>query len=81
MTAVLVVVTFLAGTSWGPQVSTTGMAGIEACNAARSSIASQISNTARTNVTGEVIIEMDGKETVVKAASGRELARLSCLGR
>ena len=80
MNAVLVLVTFVAGTTWGPQVSTTGMPGIKACNAGRASVAAQISKTATSNVTGEVTVEAEGQDTVVKIANGREMARLSCLG-
>lgn len=81
MNAALVVVTFLAGNAWGPQVTTMDMPGLDTCNAARASVAAQIARTARTNITGgEASVGMDDLYTVVTGPSGREMARLSCLG-
>lgn len=81
MNAVLIVVTFLVGNTLGPQVSTLAMPGLDACNAARASLAAQIVRTAKTNMTsGEATVGVDDQDTVVTAFNGREIARLSCLG-
>lgn len=80
-TSILVVVAYLAGASWGPQVTLHEIDGLEACKAMRASISQQIVKTAKSNSTGgEVTAGDDGDDVVVQAASGREVARLSCLG-
>lgn len=81
MNAALVIVTFIAGNAWGPQVTTMDMPGLNACNVAKASVAAQIVRTAKSNITGgEAAVGVDGPDTVVTGPSGREMARLSCLG-
>lgn len=76
----LVVVAYLAGTSWGPQVTLHEVEGIEACKAMRVSISQQIVKMAKSNSTGgDATAGNDGDDVVVQAGSGREVARLSCL--
>ena len=78
--AVLVVITFLAGSSWGPAVSMTPTSSGEACGALKWEVARQIANVGRTNVTGGASVMKDGEDPMVFAgAQGtREMARLSC---
>lgn len=80
MTTILVVVTFMAGTAWGPTVTMTPASSMEACGALRWEVARQIANTARTNVTGGASVSKDGEELMVVAGTTgtREMARLSC---
>lgn len=61
MTTILVVVTFLAGTAWGPTVTMAPTSGAEACGALRWEVARQIANAARTNVTGAPACRKTGK--------------------
>lgn len=80
MTSTLVIVAYLARSSWGPQIALHEVDGLEACKAMRASIGQQIIKTAKSNSTGgEITAGEDGEDLVVQAASGREIARLSCL--
>ena len=79
MLATLVVVTFLGGASWGPQMSSMQAPSIETCKSAKGFVAAQIARTAQSNLAGEIQVNEDGRDTVVTVLSGRELARLSCL--
>lgn len=67
MTTVLVVITFLAGVSWGPTVSITPATGAEACGALKWEVARQIANTGRTNVAGGASILKEGDDLMVIA--------------
>lgn len=56
----LIVVTFLAGATWGPMVSTQMMPSASACTAAMTATAHAIQATAKSNIIGGAIIENDG---------------------
>lgn len=80
-TATLVIVAYLAGSTWGPQVIMQDASGVEACRAMQASVAHVMLKTAKTNITGgAVTLGDDGDDLVLAGASGRELARLTCLG-
>lgn len=75
----LIVLTFLAGNAWGPQVQVTPMPTAQACEAARSATSSSLVKMSKTNMTGGgATEEKDGEEIVLVAPSGREIARLIC---
>lgn len=80
MTSILIVVTFIAGSTWGPVVTMTPTAGEKACSALSEAVARQIANAAKTNVAGGAGVSRDREDLVVVAgAQGtREMARLSC---
>ena len=80
MTSLLVVVTFMAGATWGPQVSMQEMSTSDGCIVQKARIAKQIASVAQTNtIGGGVALTEDGDTLVVVAANGtREIARLSC---
>ena len=56
----LIVVTFLTGATWGPQVSIQTMPNEAACTAAMNAVAKTILDTEKSNVNAEVIIQRDG---------------------
>ena len=75
----LIVLTFLAGNAWGPQVQVTPMPNAQACEAARSATSSSLVKMSKSNMTGGGATEdKDGDEIVVVGPSGREIARLIC---
>ncbi|GKT26043.1 hypothetical protein AVHM3334_19885 [Acidovorax sp. SUPP3334] len=77
----LVVVAYLAGASWGPQVTLYDAPGMEACRAMQASVAQVMLKTAKANTTGgAVTLGDEGEDLVLEAGSGREVARLTCLG-
>jgi len=80
MASILVVVTFLAGSTWGPVITMTPTVNAESCGALKWEIARQITNTARTNVQGGASISKQDDDLLVVAGSQgtREMARLSC---
>jgi hypothetical protein len=80
MTTILVVVSFLAGASWGPVVNMTSTSGPEACGALKWEVARQIADVSLTNVTGRAsITKQEDELLVVAGAQGtREVARTSC---
>ena len=81
MNATLIVITFLAGNAMGPQVAMSDMPGLDACRVARTSVAAQIARIAKTNITGgEAAVGSEDLDTVVTGPSGRDMARVSCLG-
>ena len=80
MTTILVVVTFVAGASWGPSVTMTPTSSAEACGLLRWQVARQIANAARTNVHGGATVSKQDEDLlVVSGAQGtREVARITC---
>ena len=55
----LIIVTFLAGATWGPTVSTQIMPSAQACTTAMTATAHAIQAAAKSNVIGGAIIEND----------------------
>lgn len=80
MASILVVVTFLAGSTWGPIITTTPTVNAESCDALKLEVAQQIANAARANVLGGASISKDSDDLIVTARGQgtREMARLSC---
>lgn len=75
----LIVMTFLAGSVWGPQVTVTPMPSSQACVAAQKTTADGLSKMGKTNLTGGgVVQENDGKDIVLVTNNGREMARIVC---
>lgn len=56
---ILIVVTFLAGTTWGPTVTTQAMPNAGVCTAAMHATVHAIQRGAKSNTNGPVIIEND----------------------
>lgn len=78
--SLLVVVTYLAGTAWGPSTSLSPLPSSLECVRARSSVADSIQKVARSNSTAAVEVVADGDDVVVRVGvTGREAARLSCV--
>jgi hypothetical protein len=76
----LVVVVYLAGASWGPQMTLHVLPDVKACRAMQASVAQVILKTAKANTTGGTVKLKDVEDDVVLAtASGREVARLTCI--
>lgn len=76
----LIVVTFVAGSTWGPLVSIQDLPNAAACTAAMNAVAQTILYTAKSNVNGEVLIQNHGTKGL-KITSGinqRIMARLAC---
>ena len=69
MTSILVVVTFMAGTTWGPTVTMTPTSSAEACAALRWEVARQISAVARTNLQGGASVSKQDEELLVVAGA------------
>lgn len=80
MTSILIVVTFLAGATWGPAVTMTPTSSADACAALSLEVTRQIAIVAKTNILGGATIIKDGEElTVVAGPQGtREIARVRC---
>lgn len=80
MTSVLVVITFLAGASWGPAVSVQPFPSRDRCLEQGARVAQDIAAMAGTNLVGGASVQQNGGafKVLVNSASARELARLSC---
>ena len=79
MASILVVVTFLAGSTWGPIITMTPTVSTESCGALRLEVARQIASTAKTNVQGGTLITTQEDDLMVVVGTGsREMARLTC---
>ena len=76
----LIVVTFLSGPTWGPQVSMQAMPNAAACLAAMNVVAQTIVDTAKSNVNAEVIIQHDdvGGLKIIAGVNQRIMASLAC---
>lgn len=75
----LVIVTYMAGSSWSPLVTTEQVPNAGACQVLRAEVARAIVKTAASNVTGGAEISKDGDDVVIIArTSARQVARLSC---
>lgn len=75
----LIVLTFLAGNAWGPQIEMSPMPTAQACESARGAAAAGMVKMSKSNMTGGGAVEdKDGDEIVVTGPSGREIARLIC---
>ena len=76
----LIVVTFLAGTTWGPAVATQALPSAAACTTSMNSVAQTILVTAKSNVNGEVIIQHDdvGGLKIIAGVNQRIMASLAC---
>ena len=78
--SLLVVISYLAGSAWGPTASFVSLPDLLGCTRSRVAGAESIQMVARSNSTTSVEVIEDGKDVVVRAGvSGREVARLSCL--
>lgn len=80
MASILVVVTFMAGATWGPDVTMTQVSNAKACDTLRSELAYQIASIAQKNVQGGVSVSNNGDALKVVAGptGGREMATLTC---
>ena len=78
--SILIIVTFLAGNAWGPQVSTQIFPNPEICKEVMNAVAGSIIGAAKSNVTGEVIIEKDsvGGLNIITGVNRRIMAGLTC---
>lgn len=76
----LIVVTFLAGATWGPQVSMQAMPNAAACTAAMNAVAQTIGATAKSNVNSEVLIQNDDTKglKITSGVNQRIMASLAC---
>lgn len=76
----LIVVTFLAGTTWGPQISLQAMPNESACTAAMNAVAQTIETTAKSNVNTELVIQNDGIKglKIISGVNRRIMASLTC---
>ena len=78
--SLLVAITYLAGSTWGPSISLTPSLSSLECARTRAVIADSIQKVARSNSTGAVEAQKDGEDLVVRAGgTEREVARLSCV--
>lgn len=78
--SLLVVVSYLAGSVWGPSTSFAPLPDLLGCTRIRAAVAANIQKVARSNSTAAVDVVAGGEDVVVRAGvTGRELARLSCL--
>lgn len=76
----LIIVTFLAGTTWGPAVATQALPGAAACTTSMNAVAQTILVTSKSNVNGEVLIENDGAGglKIITGVNKRVMASLAC---
>ena len=76
----LIVVTFLAGATWGPQVSMQAMPNAAACTSSMIAVAQAIMDTAKSNINGEVLIQNDdaGGLKIITGVNQRIMASLAC---
>ena len=78
--SLLVVITYLAGSVWGPNASITPLPSLLECVSSRAIVAASFHKVARSNSTGGVEVVKDGDDLVVRAGTvSREVARLSCV--
>ncbi|ABM39717.1 hypothetical protein [Polaromonas naphthalenivorans] len=76
----LIVVTFLAGATWGPQVSMQAMPNPVACMAAMNAVAQTIGASAKSNLNTELLIQNDGTKglKITSGVNQRIMASLAC---
>lgn len=76
----LIVVTFFAGATWGPQVLMQAMPNESACTAAMNAVAQTIETTAKSNVNTKVLIQNDGTKglQIISGVNQRIMASLAC---
>ena len=78
--SLLIVITYLAGTAWGPNASITSLPSSLECARTRVLVAASIQKVASSNSTTSVEFVAVGDDLVVLVgAIGREVARLSCV--
>lgn len=76
--ALLIVVTYMSGAAWGPQVNTEHMTA-QTCVAAMPGVAEAIRAATASNVNSEVrIVDHDGGLRVLAGVSQRIVASVSC---
>lgn len=76
----LLVVAYIAGASWGSNISLAPSPSLLECTRSRVSVANSIQRVARSNSTTSVEMVADGDDLVARAgAVCREIARLSCV--
>lgn len=76
----LIVVTFLSGATWGPQVSMQAIPNPATCMTVMNAVAQTILDTAKSNVNAEVIIQHDGAGglKIITGVNQRIMASLAC---
>lgn len=77
----LIIVTFLAGATWGPVVSTQALPSTSTCTAAMNATAHAIQAAAKSNVIGGAIIENDdaGGLKIIAGANRRIISITKCI--
>lgn len=82
METTLVIITFLTGAAWGPNVQTIPMKDMDSCVKLGTEISKQIISTARSNITGANTIAGESRQNyhyvTVRGASARDLATIKC---
>ena len=78
--SLLIIVTFMAGSTWGPQVETQLFPNAGTCSAAMNSVAETILGAAKSNVNGEVIIGKDdaGGLKIIAGVNQRIMSIIKC---
>lgn len=75
----LVVITYLAGSVWGPTVQITPMPSQAACAVMQTATAEQIVKASKTNMNGGGgKLSQDNGDSVIASNMGRQIARISC---
>ena len=80
MQTILIIVTFLAGNSWGPQVTTQSFSNKESCATTMHAVADNILGAAKSNITGQVVIENDnaGGLKIISGVNKRVMSIIKC---
>ena len=77
--SMLIVITYMAGASWGPLVSITPLPSLLECIRTRAFVAKGIERVARSNSTTQILTAPEKADLVVSTGvGGREVARISC---
>ena len=76
----LIVVTFMAGATWGPTVATQALSSAAACTTSMNAVAQAIKDTEKSNINGEVLIQNDGAGglKIITGVNQRIMASLAC---
>lgn len=75
----LIIMTFLSGASWGPQVQVAPFPTLQMCETALNAAVVDMVEGSKSNTTaGELIVTREGRRMVLSTPVGRQVARLSC---